>query len=120
MGRLNEAFREVLREGESDDTIIIRLLGRTGVCLEKLQLETVNQVIHKIISILNKRDFVDVLLPWLAEFTKRKCDDLELTSQLIECLLGLIEDESGALTEKLRNEILSIYESLNQNFSIQS
>ena len=111
-------MRDVIRE--NDDTLMIRLFGRTGVCLEKLQPETVTQVIQKIISIINKMDYVDVLIPWLAEFTKKKCENLELTSQLIECLLGLIGDESGSLSEKVRNEILSIYESLNQNFSVQS
>lgn len=111
-------MRDVIRE--NDDTLMIRLFGRTGVCLEKLQPETVTQVIQKIISIINKMDYVDVLIPWLAEFTKKKCENLELTGQLIECLLGLIGDESGSLSEKVRNEILSIYESLNQNFSVQS
>jgi len=87
------------------------------VCLDKLKPDTVERVILKIISILNKCDFVDVLLPWLAEFTKKKCDNLDLVSELIECLLGLIADESGSLNERLRNEILQIYQSLSQSFN---
>lgn len=100
-----------------DDTQMIRLFGRTGVCLEKLKPDTVERVITKIISVLNKRDFVDILLPWLSEFTKQRCENLNLVSELIECLLGLISDDSGSLNDRLRNEILEIYESLSQTFN---
>lgn len=96
---------------------MIRLFGRTGVCLDKLNPDTVERVITRIISVLNKRDFVDILLPWLAEFTnKRRCDNLELVSELIECLLGLLADDTGFLSERVRNEILAIYQSLSQSF----
>ena len=91
---------------------MIRLFGRTGVCLDKLKPDTVERAITKIIAVLNKCDFVDVLLPWLSEFTKKKCHNLDLVSERIECLLGLIADESGSLNERLRNEILQIYQSL--------
>ena len=48
MGRVNEAVRDLVkdngREG-GDDTLLIRLFGRTGVCLEQLQPDTVSLVI---------------------------------------------------------------------------
>lgn len=87
------------------------------MCLDKLKPETIERVITRIISVLNKRDFVDILLPWLAEFTKKgSCDNLDLVSELIECLLGLLADDTGFLNERVRNEILAIYQSLSHSF----
>lgn len=50
--------------------LLIKLIGKTGVCLQKLQDHTINQLLQRIITVLSKRDFVDVLLPWLSALTR--------------------------------------------------
>ena len=45
-GLIDEAVREVIID---EDTQMIRLFGRTGVCLDKLRPDTIERVINKII-----------------------------------------------------------------------
>ena len=49
---------------------MIKLMGRTGVCLERLQTRTVQLLLTKTIRVLNHRSFIDVLLPWVSAIVR--------------------------------------------------
>jgi len=40
-------------------------MGRTGVCLDQLQDETMSGVLEWSTRVLRDREFIDVLLPWV-------------------------------------------------------
>ena len=89
-------------------------MGRTGVCLRKLDESTVSSLLECAINILCKREFVDVLLPWVSSIVRLCIKDLSpgFMSDLVECLLALLsepETSSQRKVEKiLRAEILKI------------
>jgi hypothetical protein len=51
---------------------IIRLMGKTGFCLEKLTNSTITKLLSTVISLIKGNDFVDVLLPWLSALVKHQ------------------------------------------------
>jgi hypothetical protein len=62
----------------------------------------------------NTNNSVDVLLPWLSALLRVHYLDLNSMSDLIECLLSLLTDDSGAFSEAVKSQIHEVYESLNQ------
>lgn len=59
-----------MQSNENSDLLLIKLIGRTGVCLNQLDPFTIECLLNRIISILSLREFIDVLLPWVAAITK--------------------------------------------------
>jgi hypothetical protein len=55
---------------EDKNLLLIKLIGRTGVCLNSLELDTVELLLLHIVHILKEREFIDVLLPWVSTITK--------------------------------------------------
>ena len=59
---------------KTDDLVLIKLMGKTGICLEGLLKgergkSIVEYLVQKIITILTTKEFVDVLLPWITELS---------------------------------------------------
>ena len=65
---------------------------------------------------LERREFVETLMPWLSSLSKELmntvCEVKNLTwvGSMVECLLGLLGDESGS--EKTKAEIEEVYQSI--------
>lgn len=70
--------------------MVIRLMGRTGVCIDSLTIETQIKVLKWCIKVLSQREFIDVLLPWVNDVHEQQSIEFEDISLLIECLLKLL------------------------------
>jgi hypothetical protein len=68
---VSNAYAEVLNELSKEDNFdsesinIIRLMGKTGVCVGWLEDDVLKGVLSYAIEVLQKREFIDVLLPWV-------------------------------------------------------
>ena len=89
---VNDAYHFALsiQDTELKLFLVIRLMGRTGVCPDLLKPETLNSVLEWCIGVLNQREFIDVLLPWLSKIisvTNRQQMELNQLSKVVELLL---------------------------------
>jgi len=62
-GQTNAAYKLCFSKG--DDMMLIRLMGRTGVCIETMSDENLDKILNSITTFLNEKSFIDVILPWL-------------------------------------------------------
>ena len=113
---INDAYQFALsiQDTELKLFIVIRLMGRTGVCPDQLKPDTLNGVLEWCVAVLNQREFIDVLLPWLSKIisvTNRQQMELNQLSTVVELLLQLLEEFEGrrGLDSKQRQEVLAIY-----------
>jgi len=97
---------------DKDNLLLIRMLSKTGVCPERLSEKTFEKLLTRLINVASRGEFVVVILPWLSAMAK--VSSLEKLSDLVECLLGLLSDESGNLSEKVKAEIMEIYQTLSE------
>jgi hypothetical protein len=44
---------------------LVRLMGRTGVCLDELTDATISNLLDSAVDLLKSREFIEVLLPWI-------------------------------------------------------
>ncbi|CDW90612.1 microtubule-associated protein tortifolia1-like [Stylonychia lemnae] len=138
--QLNEAYKLILQNDLNDledrDLLLIKLIGKTGVCLDKLDEFTIDNLLNRIIKILSEREFIDVLLPWMSSITQYLKDhknshnqdspskqqlSLNTLSNLIECLLLLLNDQGSrnGLNEVQRVEVEQIYLSISETLKTQ-
>jgi len=82
------------------------------VCPERLSEKTFEKLLTRLINVASKGEFVIVILPWLSAMAK--VTSLEKLGDLVECLLGLLSDESGSLSDKVKGEIMEIYQTLSE------
>ena len=127
-----EELKGRLDEDEEDLGIVylIRLMGQTGVCVAQLEDHTMKGLIDVCVRALQVRDFVDVLLPWVhaivivsggkSKKQGNKIIGLTQLSNLVECLLALLNDPEGAFVRELeksqRAEVHKIYKELEGRF----
>ena len=101
---------------------MIRLMGRTGVCISLIEDAVQTKILDCCIKILMQREFIDVLLPWVSQIVhsasqpseqptpksqKKKQQppktsdllSLDQLSNLFECLLVLLKDPSDTSNE---------------------
>ena len=98
---------------KNDDLVLIKLMGKTGICLDQLLKgergrSVVEYLIQRVITILITKDFVHVLLPWITELSdifveykeqKGTSDIISQTivSDLIEVLIGMMNDVKSGI-----------------------
>ena len=63
---INMAYSHVLQK--NDEMLLFKLMGRTGVCLDRLDSENIENVINSVINTLKSKAFIDLLLPWAGEY----------------------------------------------------
>ena len=68
-GDLNEAYSQVLLKAK-DEMLLIKLMGKTGVCLGAFNKSVLEYLVQKIIDMISKRDFLNVLILWVQELAK--------------------------------------------------
>ena len=84
----------------------------------------VEYLVQRIISILTTKEFVHVLLPWITELSdliveyehEESLISQTIVSDLIEVLIGLMNDVRSGIDELQKSEILRIYENLSKAF----
>jgi len=66
--KINEAYElafvKIYNEGE-DESILIKLMSRTGVCVDILSKENLNKIINSICGFLNLKSNIEAVLPWI-------------------------------------------------------
>ncbi|CAI2384369.1 unnamed protein product [Moneuplotes crassus] len=92
--KVNMAYSLILQKRE--DMMLFKLMGRTGVCLEKLDPENLEKVLTTIVSTLKSKAFVDLLLPWVSSFC-RLFTQLDPVIQKVHIVKGI---EQALLTLK--------------------
>ena len=55
-----------------NDFMLIRLMGRTGVIINSLSPWVQDKVVFRLAKILEQKDFVEFLIPWLAMLPDQK------------------------------------------------
>jgi len=97
-------------------------MGRTGICLSDLDQFTIESLLNRIVVVLSRKEFVDVLLPWVSSITDYSAHQKSLTlnsiSNLVECLIFLLHAGSGGLDQTQRAEVEKIYQYLQDNFAL--
>lgn len=58
-----------------DEALLIKLMGKTGVCFKKLNKSVLDYLVSKIIDLIQKRDFLNVLLTWISELSSALIED---------------------------------------------
>ncbi len=84
----------------------------------------VEYLVQRIISILTTKEFVHVLLPWITELSdliveyeqQESLISQTIVSDLIEVLIGLMNDVRSGIDELQKSEIHRIYENLSKAF----
>ena len=95
--------------------VLIRLMGKTGVCIAHLEEQVLTKILDCCIKVLMHREFIDVLLPWISQIVHNaalqnepspksqrlnvktsgsQLLNLDQLSNLFECLLVLLKDPS--------------------------
>jgi len=117
-GDINEAYSQALIKSK-DDMILIKLMGKTGVCLSKLNKSVLEYLVEKIVDLISKRDFLNVLVLWAQELANILVEDhyamnFNVTSNFIECLKRMSDDYN--VPQQMRSMAKQNYETLNQTF----
>jgi hypothetical protein len=60
----NEAYSQVLMKSK-DELLLIKLMGKTGVCVKNLSKSVLDYLVTKMVDLLNKRDFLNVMIVWV-------------------------------------------------------
>ena len=134
MGKVQEAYS--LAISKSEDLVLIKLMGKTGICFDNLLRgergkSVTEYLVQRIITILTTKEFVNVLLPWITELSDilvdfkedQRNNDAELISQsiiadLIEVLIGLMNDVKSGIDALQKSEIHRIYENLSRAYLV--
>jgi len=104
---------------------MIKLMGKTGICLGQLDPSLIHFLVQRIVTILATKEFVPVLLPWVTELSdllltnkaqRERILSQETVSDLIEVLIELINDTRSGIDEGQKNEINRIYENLSEAY----
>jgi hypothetical protein len=71
-GKLQDAYS--LAISKNDDLILVKLMGKTGICLDALLKgergrSVIGYLVQRIITILTTKEFVHVLLPWITDLS---------------------------------------------------
>ena len=76
-----------------NDFSLIRLMGRTGVVLNSLSSWVQDRVIFRLAKILEQRDFVEFLIPWLAVLPDQKISlqNVDTLLKVKEAIFSLLE-----------------------------
>ena len=76
-----------------NDFMLIRLMGRTGVVLNSLSPWVQDKVIIRLAKILEQKDFVEFLIPWLAMLPDQKIvlNNVETLLKVKEAIFSVLE-----------------------------
>jgi hypothetical protein len=111
--KLNLAYSMVLKKG--DDMLLFKLMGRTGVCLDKLDDDNLEKLLRTIAITLNSKTFVDLLLPWMKQFCKQYnnlhpvVQNISITKSIEDCFYVLLTDTQNFLDQNQKDDVELMY-----------
>jgi hypothetical protein len=90
-----------------DEMLLIKLMGKTGVCISQLSKSVLDYLVSKIVDLIQKRDFLNVIMVWVLELSKNLIEDQYLlnyntTAEFIESLKRLGEDYGSNIPQQVR------------------
>ena len=98
-----------------DDTLLFKLMGRTGVCFDSLNADNIESIIKVIAVTLRDKAFIDLLLPWVSSLCRRY-DNLHpvvrsqyLTRALEDALFVLLTDTQDYLDQAQKDDVERMY-----------
>lgn len=117
--RYDDAYSCILQK--NDALQLIRLMGKTGIIIDRLDEKNIEFLMDKIIELIRSEEFVDLLLPWLiASIDKKVPLTLNLQGNINECLLCLLNPkvtDHYHFTEVQLSEINRIANILGENLA---
>ena len=92
-----------------DEMLLIKLMGKTGICVESLTKSVLDYLVQKITDLIQKRDFLNVIITWVQEISKRLIDDqyainYNTSVSFVEALKRLSEDTSQSISSSIRQQ----------------
>mmetsp|Transcript_27248 Transcript_27248/g.20393 ORF Transcript_27248/g.20393 Transcript_27248/m.20393 type:complete len:83 (+) Transcript_27248:1637-1885(+) len=77
--------------------LLVKLMGKTGVCISKLSKSVLEFLVDRIVDMISKRDFLNVLVLWAQELVNTLVEDhyamnFNVTANFIECLKRMSDD----------------------------
>lgn len=111
--KLNMAYSLVLKK--KDEMLLFKLMGRTGVCLDQLDPENLENVIKEIISTLKSKAFIDLLLPWVNSLARQfsKLHPVVKSTYLVkgleDSLFLLLTDTQNYLDQLQKEDVERLY-----------
>ena len=111
--KINEAYTLVLNK--RDDMLLFKLMGRTGVCYEKLSSDNLEKLLRTISNTLISKAFIDLLLPWVnqlcVEFYRLHpvVQSASVLNGLENSLLGLMIDNQNYLNQTQKDDVEKMY-----------
>lgn len=73
LGNVDEAYKKGVRT--RDMSILVRLMGRTGPRLGELQQQTAVEVLRSLLTLLERNEHMDYVLPWMRQLVELALDD---------------------------------------------
>lgn len=58
-----------------DEMMLIKLMGKSGVCINQLSKSVLEYLLSKIVEMIQKRDFLNVIMIWVQELTRCLIED---------------------------------------------
>ncbi|CDW76319.1 armadillo beta-catenin-like repeat-containing protein [Stylonychia lemnae] len=119
-GDLNEAYSQVLMRNK-DEMLLIKLMGKSGICVDQLSKNVLDFLVQKITDMIQKRDFLNVLITWVHDISKRLIDDqyainYNTSVSFVEALKRLSEDFSNSIPQSVRQQSKQAFEALSISF----
>lgn len=71
---MNEAYSQVLTKSR-DEMLLIKLMGKSGTCLDSLSKTVLDYLVNKMIDLISKRDFLHVIEVWITDLTRKLLED---------------------------------------------
>lgn len=109
--KLDEAFEKILETG--DDIYLLRLMHKTGVCLDRLNKETSRNVLQRLGMILNSNFLENLGIAWIDEavregvFWKMSEDEQDVAIEILNRYASFPGEEGESAENVLRKLRLS-------------
>ena len=105
MGNYNNAYNFALTRGNS--FMLVKLIGKTGIVLDKLKDNIIENVLEKIAELISVGEFIELLLGWIIAVIDRKFNiSNKVKDSLGNAMTILCEDDEmmGRLDEMQLSE----------------
>jgi len=110
LAKYNDAYN--LAISQKNNFTLLRLMGKTGIIIEKLDPQLAENLVIKIIELLESGEFIEFLLGWIIAVVDRKINLVStVRNNLIKSLGNLCENEGskGRLDEMQMSEANRVF-----------
>jgi len=99
----------------NDNDQLIRIIGKTGVIIEHLDITSLEHLLMRIAEMIREREFVDLVFPWIVAAVDNKMRiSKTLKAEILTALEDLLKDHNFYLDQLQVDEINRIWNILTQ------